>query len=886
MARVGKYYNYTLPSNTFSNYAADVTYKLIGNPTWLSIDSNHRQLSGTPNASDAGNISFQLSASDASGTAFDNIVLVVSANSEPYIAESLTSQLAKIGQVDGQGGLVLKPNTPFQITFSQHTFAETGGNVSAYYGTSDNYTPLPSWIYFDPTNIQFTGTTLPVVSSIAPPQYFEFVLVGTDYPGFAGVSATFQIVVGTHQLAFSTLQYFTNASESSSFSFTVPIQDLILDGQQISSSNITSLSANTSSTWLHFDASQKTLSGTSPATPSNTTIAITALDIFGDVATTEVIIATGPDLENGSARNITIISASLPLTFNLTAGSFFNYTFGPTVVPSSATLNISIADAPWLHYNPENRTIYGNVPSSALLSMLHKRQVLSTPSVTVTATQGGQSQSQTVGIDITSSSVSPTVTTSMPSTSSPSATAVAARGSATTTATKPTNETTSRGLNYRQKLGLGLGLGLPLFLGFVALLVGCCYRRKSRKHTEAKSAPDISRPVSHEKDDWPQNSAISNVYDEPRQIGAFEMFKSSSDGRLSGYAVEVNNSGILAPPILPTAHELPPLPESPGFDAVRSAYGSSEHRNLSTVNIAQHSQVPVDGVLSKDTVSTGPQQNATMNTIKPVINPRRSILQSDFSNRESVNTMDTISTDELFSVRLIGDNSQGRHQNLLAANAEAKSRDGRTYGYLPPLLPNSQTQNSAQTIGTYTSSEGEYIRRYGSQGESLSSGEPSNSISQRSGIGSNQPQPWRIINSQDSYESFGSYATTDSNLSGEFSFDESLSGSSDQPAQHDTIVEESDGGSSNPRDSSKSTSRPTSEPYLLEAPISPDWATTPIQSAVQRRPTLNERVASMGKGKLVDYTAAKRPMSKNSVSISSPDRSADTTGSSAEIAFV
>lgn len=887
VARSGQYYNYTLPANTFASYLPDVTYSLSGNPTWLSIDSASRTLEGLPTSDDIGDPSFSLVATDSTGSATDAVVLVVSSGTGPYVAVSLESQLATMGTVDGSGGLVLKSDTAFHIAFAQNTFADTGGNVTAYYGTSDNYTPLPSWISFDVTNIAFSGTTPTIVSAIAPPQYFNFVLVGTDYPGFAGISASFQIVVGLHQLTFTTLQYSERAIVDEQFSFSLPSTTLTLDQTPISAANISFVSANTTGSWLVFDNATYVLSGTPHTTDISTDIAITAVDIFGDVATTNVLIEVGANSINNSATSVNASSTiftlgSLPTTFHAIEGTFFSYTFNSSILPATATLNVTISNTSWLHYNSANRTLYGEVPSS---SASRKRQVAgSSPSVTITASQGGQSQTQTITVTTTA----PTSTNTNTSTSTTSAETTAASTSAaasqTSAATGATDKSAKSGLTTGQKVGIALGVVffVLLLVAILVLWLTKCFRTLRRREGSIRSdSTKISRPVMTEKDDWPQPVHLNSAEDEPRQIDAFQMFKSNSEGRLSGYAVEINHSGILAPPLAPLAHELPPLPESPSFDAVRSAYSSDGNSRSTSMAV---SSVSRDNTLSvNNSIANIPNSILERSTIKPIINARRSALQAEEHTRNSTQTIDTVSTDELFSVRLIGTNASGPEvappltRPEFAAPARTLSTgQGNMTRY--PFMTNSETQFSGRTIGTYTSSEGDYIQRYASQGESFSSGEQSRSQLAQGPQQSSQPQPWRVINSEESYDSFGSYATTDSNLSDEFSFDGSQH--SDNHARHEEPVVE--GEADHYSASNGIGSRVDS--VVLAAPLSPDWSGTP-HSSVLRRPTLNERVASFGKGRLKEFTAAKRPTSNPS--FDSPDMSfGDTTGSSAEIAFV
>jgi hypothetical protein len=144
-----------------------------------------------------------------------------------------------------------------------------------------------------------------------------------------------------------------------------------------------------------------------------------------------------------------------------------------------------------------------------------------------------------------------------------------------------------------------------------------------------------------------------------------------------------------------------------------------------------------------------------------------------------------------------------------------------------------------------------------------------------------------------SYGSFDSYATTTSNLSDEFSFDDSVH---DDAGATDAVVSQVF-NTSLPEDSERSISavlspsqrvsvtRPESNAQLLDAPFSPQWGSggTPIVPAnVTRRPTLTERVLSSSKNASLQLQdPRKRPMSSDAGSAN--DLSGETSG---EIAFV
>ncbi|BFZ54348.1 polarity establishment/cellular polarization [Savitreella phatthalungensis] len=935
VARINTAYSYQLPTNTFSNVAADVKYTLSGAPGWLSLDSATLTLRGTPATTDAGAPSFNIIATDSTGSASDPCVLVVSANPAPVLSIPLAEQLRSIGTVDGRGGLIVTPGMSFHIPFSSKTFTEVGTQLSAFYGTSDSFNPLPTWVSFDSSTLTFSGTAPPVRSAIAPPQYFQFVLVGSDYAGFSAISASFDIVVGAHSLAFSTVSYERNATAGSPFSFQIPSSTLLLDGATIGSANISSIVAKANASWVNFDPTTLTLSGTPPSgSTSQVSVVVTATDVFSDVASTTV------DIVFGGSQSATdqLFTATLPSALNATAGTFFSYTFNSSIVPASVDLQVSISGLSWLTYNSNNRTLYGTVPTSS--NSKAKRQ--SSGTITVTASANGQSSTQSIGINIlpssadssstsaTTTSTSATATsatrsssavrsasTTLSNTTRPSASASASNSAASVASAGASNSNTDdagKRLSKGAIVGIALGVAAGVLAIIAAIVFFCCCARRRRgggDSVHSASSVNISRPVG-DKDQWPSAANPGDgAYDKPRQLGAFDIFKSASDGRMSAYVAHVQSDVSLAPPLAP---ELPPLPHSPAL--AKSI--SDEDNSLMT------STEPAAGPVNK---SAGAAPSPTPSRIaqpqaKNVRN-RLSVLYSSADHRESAASMDTVDTNEMFGgVRVVNNRDLAPPIARAVSDEPASASSGQ--------LPSSNTQSSNETgrsIGTYSSSEGGYIERYGSRDESLSSGHitqasaatrPTRNYSHQTHASlqrqDSTTQPWRVTRSQQSYGSFGSYATTSSGVSDEFSFDEDSAASERDGSSYDAgdanntslhphyagatrvfepLAEETEDedegayGVAPPLASPITTVATRRGPgavsqVILDAPYSPDWRNTdslsPAAAAGSRTAirNLDERLARHNAANSRDTTP----------SASSGNVRRDDTMSSGEMAFV
>ncbi len=860
VARISKPFSYTFAENTFLNVGKNVSYQLYRSPDWLRINSSTRTLYGIPDAKGEGFLSVEVMARDVFGTAIDKVTLVVSNSSGPYVVESLSSQLQSIGNVDGQGALILQPGKPFQISFSNQTFAETGGQVVAYYGTSDNHTPLPPWIVFDPNNITFTGTAPTIVSPIAPPQYFEFVLLASDYIGYSGISTSFSIVIGQHQLTLRTNKFGADISSGVPITSNIPLDAILLDREPIVIANISTVVANLSaSSWLSFDNKTLTFSGIPDDSGESVLVKVILEDVFSDIVDFLVTFRETP--------KDSLFRGSLP-NANATKGSWFAYTIESssfTTPPVRLTVSFS-GLASWLSFNEQNKTIYGNVPQTSAIGKRESSDIL----VTVKVNAAMRSSEQTFSITTVPSNGIPTLATPESGSTKPS---------------QSDDATLLMGTHHRSSrmiIGTVLGVLLPILFVLTCIVLYYCYFRIGTRRTSASAAEStISRPIppSKEVEGWPK--ADEKFYGEPRQLESFGIFKSTSDGKMSGYVARFEDKSTQS-----ASHQLPPLPSAPGLAAVASGFASDEDRSnykLQPYQAGTYASLPGP---AGSMACAGRRTDAFQ--IPPVADvPSHTIRASD----DSTTTLDIVST---AGVRLVQE-APSSFSSFLGppiVNFTPPADGHENIGYRSLT---EQHDDSGQTIGTYTSSESGYLERFGSTGESLSSASsfPRHMAS--------PPQPWKPTrNSEDSY---GSFLTTDSDASDEFNFDETHR---TEGARHyqNTIEEEEEGAqhilptpapdtvtsatSADDR-SGRQQYKAVSSTGLVESPMSPNWTASPtgiftqsqtsLVSDISRQHTLGERVISYRGLKLVDFTKSKRPMSCSSDGF-------NTEESMAEIAFI
>lgn len=197
------------------------------------------------------------------------------------------------------------------------------------------------------------------------------------------------------------------------------------------------------------------------------------------------------------------------------------------------------------------------------------------------------------------------------SSSSPAATSSSVSSSLTTsTASKPQSKSSS---DNHKKLVLGLAIGMPLFALLVAalLLLFCCCRRRRDNDAESErpaTEPELTGPgfgVTYDMDDHAEHA---------KQLGALNALKLDND-----------NSSILS-----SLTHVNSDNESRYFDA---------------------SEIPVKSWRANDT--------SDLNAIK------QNFLR--LQRHTSQLSMDTVNTEQLFSVRLVDDNS-GRESNQSVGN--------------------------------------------------------------------------------------------------------------------------------------------------------------------------------------------------------------------------
>jgi hypothetical protein len=262
----GKDVNFTLAQNTFTdprNETLTYTATLANGsalPSWLKFDTASGTFSGTaPSTSDP--LSIKITATDTSGlSASETFQIMVDK------APKLTSQTST---------QTWKPGQTVSFSLASNTFTDPEGETLTYSATKANGSALPSWLTFDATTMTFSGVVPNTASA------FSIKVTATDPEGLA-TSETFKVQIPytppvvTSQTAAQTWMGGSTVSLAlAANTFTDP------QGQTLT---YKATLANNSAlpSWLTFDATTQTFSGTAPGNGAQSlSIKVTATDTSG-----------------------------------------------------------------------------------------------------------------------------------------------------------------------------------------------------------------------------------------------------------------------------------------------------------------------------------------------------------------------------------------------------------------------------------------------------------------------------------------------------------------------------------------------------------------------------------------------------------------------------
>ncbi|KXJ92083.1 hypothetical protein Micbo1qcDRAFT_224206 [Microdochium bolleyi] len=480
VARIDKPFSFVFSPQTVKSQDP-VNYTLTKAPSWLTITSGKRLLSGTPPEKEvpAGlvvGIPIGIKATDRTGTAQINATLVVARTPAPSVNVPLPKQIADLGPFSAPDTLLMYEQKDFKFTFHTETFRSTGRWGLTYYAVNKDHTPLPSWIRFDPDTLTFSGKTPTFNLPSQPPQTFDFELIASDVVGFSALAMPFSITVGNHRLTSSQAVIQLNATAGKPFVYNDFFSQVKLDDRALGLDEVASVTPLGLPKWLEFNNKTWNFSGTpGPNATAATNFSVAVVDTYNDTLNVTFLVKVGSVMFN----------AELP-TLNLTAGEPFDYNLKQYLVdPSDTELSVrSGSDVSWIKVDQEALSISGTVPPAlgARSAAMAIRASLDLAIVaTSKRTQASQSQDLSVSVAEAAGTTLPPAATDSTTTSSPSASS-----SSTAPASSPGDEP-------KTYLWLLLPILLIIFVGAIILFF---YFRRRRLHRHKKILKsEVSAPL-------------------------------------------------------------------------------------------------------------------------------------------------------------------------------------------------------------------------------------------------------------------------------------------------------------------------------------------------------------------------------------------------------
>ena len=291
-------YSWAVPDDTFTD--ADVgdtlTYSVtLANgsplPSWLSYNATTRTLSGTPTNGDVGSLSLKVTATDIASAAASGIFAldVANTNDAPMLAHAIADQTAT-------------EDAAFSYTIPVDAFGDVDvGDLLSYGVTLANGSPLPSWLSYNATTRTLSGT--PTNGDVGS---LNLKVTATDIAG-ATASGIFALdVANTNDapvLAHAIADQ--SATEDAAFSYTIPVDAFTdVDVGDVLSYGVTLANGSPLPSWLSYNATTRTLSGTPTSTSAGLlSLRTTATDLAGASASSTFTLDIANHIVGTAAAN-------------------------------------------------------------------------------------------------------------------------------------------------------------------------------------------------------------------------------------------------------------------------------------------------------------------------------------------------------------------------------------------------------------------------------------------------------------------------------------------------------------------------------------------------------------------------------------------------------
>ncbi len=287
-------FNFVFAENTFHDVddGTVLTYSATlqdgsALPAWLSFDPDTRTFSGVPDAGQV--LKVRLTATDnTSLSVYDDFLILIQAdgNSTPINMNPLDV-------------VYLVSGTPFSFQLPESGFVDEEGQPWEVIASLPDYSPLPSWLVFDPEDLSFSGTPP------APGELDVLLKVFDDHGGF--VSVILPIEINEGNVAPTLLNRLADqaAYDGMPFSFVFPA-NTFWDANGDSLAYVATLSDGSAlPAWLSFNMAGREFSGT-PAISDLGIYLVRVTAIDPSAASTSDLFLLGVSTANRTVLNMPI----------------------------------------------------------------------------------------------------------------------------------------------------------------------------------------------------------------------------------------------------------------------------------------------------------------------------------------------------------------------------------------------------------------------------------------------------------------------------------------------------------------------------------------------------------------------------------------------------
>ena len=330
----------TLAANTFTDtQGLALTYSATlasgaALPTWLKFTAATDSFSGTDPAG-TGPVTLRVTATDTAGLA---------------VSESFTISLAQAPKLYKQTATqYFAAGTKQSFTLAAATFTDPQNATLSYAATLASGAALPSWLSFNANTRTFSGTDAAGTAAVSVK------VTATDTYGLSS-SETFGVALASAPTvsAQTATQYWLAGKATT---FVLPVATFT-DPQGLLLSYAATLASGAAlPTWLTFNASTHSFSGTDPSGTATVAVKVTATDSVG-LAVAEsfnIALATAPTVTTATANQYWV--AGKATTLALPAGTFVDPQ--GLAMTYSATLAGGAALPSWLKFTAATDTFSG-----------------------------------------------------------------------------------------------------------------------------------------------------------------------------------------------------------------------------------------------------------------------------------------------------------------------------------------------------------------------------------------------------------------------------------------------------------------------------------------------------------------------------------------------